>query len=167
MSENILDIIERIKKLKDVHSDAKVSDCLGFKERRGLQYYKDTNTIPYEYLVRFAQKEGVSLEWLIGAEEKPDNQSSNMRSDHRAYYDAVMELNKEDRKMIAFCIDILSPGKDEDVKDALRKNIQQFLRLARFIDASPPGDRPSPDRVGASGTKQSGLPRRVLGKGHK
>ncbi len=65
MSQNIFDIIKRIKEYKGLNSDASVSRILGFKERRGLQYYKEHESIPFEHLFNFADKENISLDWLI------------------------------------------------------------------------------------------------------
>lgn len=125
MSLNIFDIIERIKKFKGLNSDADVSRELGFKERRGLQYYKSDGPIPYGYLIDFAQKENISLDWLLMGF------GSMLRTEidgNTPSYVADSALSSDDRQSIALLMAILKSN-DQDTILAIKQNLKQFQKL--------------------------------------
>lgn len=62
--KSLVEIIENIKKLKSLSSDAEVAELLGMKKQT-LATAKMRNSIPFEILISFCQNEGVSLDWLF------------------------------------------------------------------------------------------------------
>lgn len=67
MVENIIEIIDRIKKLKGLRDDDEVAVALGMT-KGNLSSYKTRQAIPYEYLSKFCRQESVSFDWLLTGE---------------------------------------------------------------------------------------------------
>lgn len=63
----IVKIADRIKKLKGVQSDSDVAELLGMS-RTAFAERKRRDSIPYEELVRFAEQESISVDWLLTGE---------------------------------------------------------------------------------------------------
>ncbi|GER92657.1 hypothetical protein A45J_0375 [hot springs metagenome] len=66
----IVKIADRIKKLKGVLSDNDVAELLGMS-RTAFAERKRRDSIPYEELVRFAEQESISLDWLLTGKGEP------------------------------------------------------------------------------------------------
>ena len=65
---NISDIIKRIKSEKLFKTDGEVANLLGL-QRSTLAERKRQNSIPYDELVNFSDKENYSLNWILYGEE--------------------------------------------------------------------------------------------------
>lgn len=63
----LYDIIARIKSEKCLKTDAGVANLLGI-QRTALAERKSRNSIPYEELVTFCDRENYSLDWLFTSE---------------------------------------------------------------------------------------------------
>lgn len=68
MSEIFLSIIERIKEIKHLHSDAQVAKALDMT-KNNLYAFKNRPSLPLKQIHAFCSREGVKLEYLI--EGKP------------------------------------------------------------------------------------------------
>lgn len=64
MAKNILEIIDRVKKIKGVHDDDEVAAALEMS-KGNLSNYKTRRAVPYESLSRFCVREAISLDWLL------------------------------------------------------------------------------------------------------
>lgn len=60
----IAEIISLIKEIKNVKSDTDVARVLGMKQS-AFSERKKLNSIPYEHIALFCEKEGLSLDWLL------------------------------------------------------------------------------------------------------
>lgn len=69
MKVNIFSVVERIKKHKGIHTDSAVAEVLGMS-RENLNGYKKKGTIPYEALLIFASKEGLTADYILYGEDK-------------------------------------------------------------------------------------------------
>jgi phage repressor protein C with HTH and peptisase S24 domain len=67
MELNLVKIIDRIKELKKVSGDQEVADLLGMS-RTALAERKRRESIPYDELVIFSDREGVLIDWLLTGE---------------------------------------------------------------------------------------------------
>lgn len=72
---NLHDILGRIKAIKDIKTDIELAKTLGMG-RTTLAERKRRGSLPYDELIRFSFREGVSLDWLLTGEgaqhrEKP------------------------------------------------------------------------------------------------
>ncbi len=81
MKEDISKIIERIKKLKHIDSDAKVAELLGM-ERSGLYGHIKKKTIPYKRLSAFSQQEGIPIAYILYGEGAPHSSESYTPDNH-------------------------------------------------------------------------------------
>ncbi len=64
MKYDINAIIDRIKEIKKLNSDLDVAEILGIS-RTALAERKRRSSIPFEEIIRFSDKEGLSHEWLL------------------------------------------------------------------------------------------------------
>lgn len=84
--KSLVEIIENIKKLKSLSSDAEVAELLGMKKQT-LATAKMRNSIPFEILISFCYKEDISLDWLFltgGTIRKKDNKSTSAVASHKS-----------------------------------------------------------------------------------
>ena len=70
MPKNILEIIERLKNITGIESDAKLANILGMSET-ALYNHKNRSSIPYKQLSEYCEKKNISFDWLLtGVGEK-------------------------------------------------------------------------------------------------
>lgn len=69
MNENILEIIDRIKRYKNLRDDDEVALALGMS-KGNFSSYKTRRAIPYRYLSIFCRQQRISLDWLLTGEGK-------------------------------------------------------------------------------------------------
>jgi len=69
MAKNILEIVDRIKKLKGIKKDSQVAMALKMTST-ALYNHKIRQSIPYEALSTFCEENNVSLDWLLTGEGK-------------------------------------------------------------------------------------------------
>lgn len=67
MEKNIFEIVDRIRSLKGLRTDAEVASALDMTTT-ALSNHKTRRSIPYEALSTFCDKEKVSLDWLLTGE---------------------------------------------------------------------------------------------------
>ena len=58
------EIIEKIKKIKNVKTDQDVAKIFDWT-RQAIFHYKNDNRIPFKVLTEFCERENVSLDWLL------------------------------------------------------------------------------------------------------
>lgn len=69
MSKDLIHIIERIKKIKDIQSKSAVAKLLGMS-KENLNGYLSRNTLPLEAILLFCEKENISPTYLLYGTEK-------------------------------------------------------------------------------------------------
>lgn len=117
MSEDIFHVIEKIKKIKGVHTDTAVAKALDMS-KENLFHYKKSGTIPHDALLSFCSREKISIDSLLSQEDKaPPQPGSNA--------DEIAELRKEIMRLQGYIIDM--GGEIGRIKD-------------RMLDASQTGD---------------------------
>lgn len=60
----IAEIIERIKGAEGLRFDTEVAPLFGV-DKTTIGKWKSRGTVPYEYLINYAQQKGYSLDWLL------------------------------------------------------------------------------------------------------
>lgn len=133
---NISEIISRIKALEHVSSDSKVSDILGFKERRGLNYYLKSKTIPYDYLVLYAIKKGISVDWLLFGQS----------------YQASEYVQEADKAAFKALSNILESGETGTIL-AIKQNLAEFEEKVFLMKKLANGSKEHPPRETAFSTQ--------------
>jgi len=68
MSINVINIIDRIKRIKGLRTDASVADCLWIS-RANFAVYKLKGRIPYRYIVSFCEREKISANLIFWGRE--------------------------------------------------------------------------------------------------
>lgn len=58
------EIVERIKSAEGLRFDTEVAPLFGV-DKTTIGKWKSRGTIPYEYLINYAQQKGYSLDWLL------------------------------------------------------------------------------------------------------
>ncbi len=117
MSINFIDVIDRIKTLKNKETDTDVATLLGMT-KGNLSNYKDRNSIPYEALFLFCEREHVLFDWLLTGEE-PMRHEERQPPPAYSVKETPVEYERLDerRKKAAALIAVAS---DEDVDLILR-----------------------------------------------
>jgi len=64
MNKNISEIVERIRKIKNLPSDAQVANLLG-TTRGNLSNHKRKGTVPLDKVLSFCEREGFSVEYIL------------------------------------------------------------------------------------------------------
>lgn len=64
------EIIEEIRKIKNLKSEAKVAELFGLLPQ-ALNRYKRQNLIPFDKIVDFCARENISLDWLLLGRGEP------------------------------------------------------------------------------------------------
>lgn len=67
MEKNIFEIVDRLRSLKGLRTDAEVASALDMTTT-ALSNHKTRRSIPYEALSTFCDNEKVSLDWLLTGE---------------------------------------------------------------------------------------------------
>lgn len=106
MKNDFVEIIDRIKKLKGLHTDTSVAQALNLS-KSNFSAYKQKGRIPYRALVRYAGEQEIALDYLLeGALEAGTGaKKSQVVSEGRASeYDARWSVDKlidEVKKILA------------------------------------------------------------------
>jgi hypothetical protein len=69
MKQNVFSVISKIKKYKKLRYDAEVARELRM-QRSNLSDYKARGEVPIKQLKTFAEREGISLDWLLDSSER-------------------------------------------------------------------------------------------------
>lgn len=63
----IFQIVDRLKKLRGYKTDGEIADALK-TTKTALSNHKARDTVPYEAIVSFCERENISLDWLLTGE---------------------------------------------------------------------------------------------------
>jgi len=121
MEENILAIIDRIKKLKGVHSDTQVAKLLEIT-RENLNNYKRRSSVPRKAIETFCLKEGYSLNFILHGTEpiRISDQNQAVNESPETYLD-----DDHLRELLGSAHKVLTSG-NKMASEALEKNIRYF-----------------------------------------
>lgn len=135
MQKHFSDIVDRLKKLKGLKTDGDVALELGIS-KGALSNHKTRDTIPFEALYTFCDRESISLDYLltgVGPKKRgaPEHEitASNLRSDpDLAEIAELLKEHPQDKKQVLK----LLRGK-KDIKEALEN-----LKLKGFNEEPNP-----------------------------
>lgn len=77
MGKNIFEIVERLKKLKGLKTDGEAASALKMS-LGALSNHKTRRSIPYDALSTFCDIKGISFDWLLTGEGKPEQGKDNL-----------------------------------------------------------------------------------------
>ena len=73
---NIINIIDKIKKLENIKFDKEVANILGIQQVR-LSKWKARNTIDYEILKKYSDRKKIDINWLMSDNRQNENNINN------------------------------------------------------------------------------------------
>jgi len=132
-SDNFLTIVDRIKQIKNLHSDTKVAELLGMSIT-ALANRKYRDSIPYQELILFCESENISLKWLLAGEG--DKKKANIMNPESAQSSPTQQLLVE-------TISSLSPERQKTVlrlaieQEELQRTEKQQREAVKKVNAAP------------------------------
>ena len=130
MGEKYTDILERMKRAGNLKNDSKVAKALGVTPQ-ALSNYKKRGRIPSNFILRFAELYGISVDWLLTGE---GNMSRVLKvGEAVAEYGAGFNLSKkmsltpEELIFIGKILKIVRTG-DEGTATVLKWTVESFFK---------------------------------------
>lgn len=80
------DVLKRLKESESWRFDTDAANALGM-DRRSLAGFKKRDTLPFDYLVKFATDNGYSLEWVING--RGPVKAESLVSDNESTYGTI------------------------------------------------------------------------------
>ena len=160
MNQQYLDIINKIKDIKHLHSDSQVAKVLNMT-RNNLYAFKNRTNLPLKQLHTFCSQEGIRIDYLInGTLPIYESNASGIAEPQPAYARAVGESPPLDvGELIKQAHAVLTS--DTGFKNALELNIKEFYRGVKMEETLKqnkgetkkqvdPPDAATEDRSGAA-----------------
>jgi len=176
MSKDFIHIIERIKEIKKLPSEAAVAKELGLS-KENLYGYKNRGKIPLSAILLFCEREGISPTYLLWGENKvpsreklkikygypfPEDDQRRMDENQSIIKDVIKILDTKDIEIIQSLRDRV-----ENYKAILKKKKESEERLVRIEEAlaridpqgwpGGPGRTPEVAESGEPGTKTKAI----------
>lgn len=120
--KTILEVIDNIKKIKKVDTDKKVAEVLGMTDK-ALSQHKNRSSVPYEIILKFCEKEGVSLDQLLASEGNKGKRKEKIRDRCVAEIIRKLQLIKEEDDVVS----VLGHIKKLEIERREKDKIKQEL----------------------------------------
>lgn len=127
------EILDEIRRLKGLKSDAALGDLLGVKQTT-VASWRGRNSINHDAIIAFCVKEGLSFESLLAGNEKIIHLHGDIAVDPGEKYSHESKTDPQIEEMIAIMRDLDESSREDLLRQARKELKLQKLKVLEGVD---------------------------------